>query len=59
MAKDIPNSFVELKIYIPTINLDIRYFTSNNFVGAPIDGYKSSKALLSIHAAMALKNVQI
>jgi len=58
MAKDIPDNFVELKTYIPTINLDIRYFTTDNFVGARIDGYKSPKALLSVHAANALRNVQ-
>lgn len=58
MAKDIPDNFVELKMYIPTINLDIRYFTTDNFVGARIDGYKSPKALLSVHAANALRNVQ-
>lgn len=58
MAKNIPDNFVELKMYIPTINLDIRYFTTDNFVGARIDGYKSPKALLSVHAANALRNVQ-
>lgn len=58
MAKDIPDNFVELKMYIPTINLDIRYFTTDNFVGARIDGYKSPKALLSVHAANALRNIQ-
>ena len=41
MAKNIPDTFVELSVHIPTINLDIRYFTTNNFVGARIDGYKS------------------
>ena len=59
MAKDISNNFVDLKIFIPTINLDIRYFTSNNFVGERIDGYKSPKALLSLQAAKALRNVQL
>ena len=58
MAKGIPDNFVELKMHIPTINLDIRYFTTNNFVGARIDGYKNPKALLSVQAANALRNVQ-
>jgi len=58
MAKDIPDNFVELKKYIPSINLDMRYFTADNFVGARIDGYKSPKALLSVQAANALRNVQ-
>lgn len=58
MAKDIPEGFVELKTYIPTIILDIRYFNSDNFVGTRINGYKAPKALLTVHAAKALRNVQ-
>ena len=58
MAKDIPDNFIELKMYIPSINLDIRYFTTDNFVGARIDGYKNPKALLSVQAANALRDVQ-
>jgi D-alanyl-D-alanine dipeptidase len=58
MAKNMSDNFVELRMYIPTINLDIRYFTTDNFVGAPIDGYKSPKALLSVQGANALRNVQ-
>lgn len=58
MARDMPDNFVELKMYIPTINLDIRYFTTDNFVGTRIDGYKSPKALLSVRAANALRNIQ-
>ena len=52
------DGFVELKSFIPTIELDIRYYTSNNFVGERIEGYESPKALLTIQAAEALKNVQ-
>lgn len=58
VAKDLPNGFVELKTYIPTIKLDIRYYTSDNFVGKRIDGYESPKALLTKQAAESLKNVQ-
>jgi zinc D-Ala-D-Ala dipeptidase len=58
MAKKIPDTFVELSVHIPTINLDIRYFTTNNFVGARIDGYKSPRAYLSLQGADALRNIQ-
>ena len=58
MAKNMSDNFVELRVYIPTITLDIRYFTTDNFVGARIDGYKSPKAFLSVQGADALKNVQ-
>jgi D-alanyl-D-alanine dipeptidase len=57
-ANSLPNGFVELKTLIPTIELDIRYYTSDNFVGERIDGYESPKAILTIQAAEALKNVQ-
>lgn len=57
-ANSLSDGFVELKSFIPTIELDIRYYTSNNFVGERIEGYESPKALLTIQAAEALKNVQ-
>ncbi len=58
MAKNMSDNFVELRVYIHTITLDIRYFTTDNFVGARIDCYKSPKAFLSVQGANALKNVQ-
>ena len=57
-AKSLPDDFVELKTFIPTIELDIRYYTSDNFVGERINGYESPKALFTTQAAEALKNVQ-
>lgn len=42
----------------PTIQADIRYATSNNFVGERIDGYETAKCLLSAEAAAALVVVQ-
>jgi D-alanyl-D-alanine dipeptidase len=50
--------FVSLSDQIPSIVLDIRYYTTDNFVGARIDGYLRPKALLTKEAAMALQNVQ-
>jgi len=58
IAKDLSDGFVELETFIPTIKLDIRYYTSDNFVGERIDGYESPKALLTTQAAEALKSVQ-
>ncbi|MGH7286934.1 MAG: M15 family metallopeptidase, partial [Myxococcota bacterium] len=42
----------------PTLQLDLRYATANNFVGAPIDGYEAPRCLLSEPAARALGAVQ-
>jgi len=52
------NDFREIKKEIPSIELDIRYYGSDNFIGEPIDGYFASKALLSREASDALKKVQ-
>ena len=47
---------VELKKLDPNFKLDIRYATSNNFVGKPV--YKQARAFLQKPAALALVNVQ-
>ncbi|HET9531800.1 MAG TPA: M15 family metallopeptidase [Blastocatellia bacterium] len=46
---------VEVKRLDPTIRLDIRYATSNNFVGRPV--YKEARAFLQRPAAVALVRV--
>ena len=57
--KDIlPNGFIYLNCVIPDTMLDLRYFSSNNFVGDTIDGYHANKCIISFEAAMALTKVQ-
>jgi D-alanyl-D-alanine dipeptidase len=51
-------NFVDVAEFIPGVIMDIRYFTSNNFVGEPIDGYRQAKCLLTRRAAKALRTVQ-
>jgi D-alanyl-D-alanine dipeptidase len=46
---------VELTTLDKTIHLDIRYATSNNFLGTPV--YTEARAFLQMPAAMALQNV--
>ncbi len=55
---EVPKSFVDVKDVIPSIVLDIRYYTSHNFMGTPIKGYSAPKCLLTRKAARALKKVQ-
>jgi D-alanyl-D-alanine dipeptidase len=43
---------------IPTIVLDMRYFSEHNFIGKKIDGYHNYKCILFREAALALKKVQ-
>ncbi len=51
--------FVDLQVVIPSVQLDIRYFTATNFAGRRIDGYEAPKCLLTRKAALALKTVQM
>ncbi|MHB8108946.1 MAG: M15 family metallopeptidase [Syntrophorhabdaceae bacterium] len=53
-----PEKFVDIQKFIPGVVADIRYFTPHNFVGEPIDGYKSPKCLITVQAARALRKVQ-
>jgi D-alanyl-D-alanine dipeptidase len=42
----------------PTIAVDLRYATSNNFTGEPLPGYEANRAYLRREAAAALARVQ-
>lgn len=52
---NLPEGFVYVDDVIPTVEMDIRYFTDYNFVGEKIDGYNAPLAILTIEAANALK----
>lgn len=56
--KTIPDGFVYAKEVIPNLRTDLRYYSSNNFVGTPINGYIKPKCILTKEAAEALKKVQ-
>ena len=58
IASELPEGFVYLKDVIPDINIELRYYTEDNFIGERIDGYSQSKCILSKQAALALKKVQ-
>ena len=49
---------VDVRSLDPSIVVHLRYATSNNFTGAPIDGYQANRALLRREAALALLRVQ-
>jgi len=57
-AELVPDYFVELRELIPTLHLELRYFSENNFVGRVIDGYFAEKVFMTKEAASALSNVQ-
>ncbi len=53
-----PEGFVDVKEVILSIQLDIRYYGSHNFIGERIDGYNAPKCLLTREAAAALAKIQ-
>ncbi|MEX0976621.1 MAG: M15 family metallopeptidase [Woeseia sp.] len=50
-------NFVYLHEFIPGIELDVRYHSSDNFVGSPVDGYDRPVILMTRAAATALRDV--
>ncbi|WP_022851291.1 M15 family metallopeptidase [Limisalsivibrio acetivorans] len=53
-AAELPEGFVYLNDRAPTIIKDIRYHTSHNFIGTPVDGYEEPECILTAEAADAL-----
>jgi len=57
-ADSLPTGFVYLDEMIPDIELDMRYYGNNNFIGRQIDGYRKPRCIISRDAAKALSEVQ-
>lgn len=57
-SQNIPEGFIEIREVIPDVILDLRYMTNHNFLGVPVDGYKSEKCYISKTAADSLSKVQ-
>ena len=55
--KSAPSGFVYVAETVPDVILEIRYYSTYNFVGDRIDGYEQPTALLTTEAARALKAV--
>lgn len=49
---------VDVQSLDPTLVVDLRYATANNFTGAPLPGYLANRAYLRREAASALARVQ-
>jgi len=58
LAQKLHENFVLIKDFIPSITIEMRYATNNNFTGRPIPGYGSREAVITIATASALKKVQ-
>ena len=49
---------IDIRLVDPTIMVEAKYATTENFTGAPLPGYESNRALLRREAAAALARVQ-
>lgn len=59
IGADVPShDFVDVKEYIPSIVIDMRYYGPHNFVGQRINGYNAPKCILTKKAARALAGAQ-
>ena len=56
-ANQIRSGFVVISEAVPDVILEIRYYSTYNFVGSRIDGYEEPVALMTKEAAKALKAV--
>lgn len=54
----LPEGFVYVKTIIPDLDVELRYNTTNNFLGKRVEGYHSNKLILTKQTAQALKLVQ-
>ena len=57
-ANGLPAGFISLTDVNDSVQLDIRYYTNNNFIGRPIAGYYAAKCVLTESAAAALSSAQ-
>lgn len=57
-AQTLPGGFVYLSDIDPTIIQDIRYATSNNFIGRPLRGYEAGACIVKREVGLRLKAVQ-
>ncbi len=57
-AQGLPGGFVYLRDIDPTIIQDVRYATSNNFVGHPLPGYQAGECVVKREVGLRLRAVQ-
>lgn len=53
-----PDNFVYIGDIDPTIKVELRYYSTNNFIGKKIEGYNNNCLLVTKKTALALKEVQ-
>lgn len=54
----LPEKFVYAKNLIPDLEIELRYYGNNNFIGDTIDGYNKHCLILTEETVLALQKVQ-
>ena len=54
----LPEGFVYAKTVIPDLDVELRYYTMNNFVGDTIEGYNANRLIITEGTAEKLKLAQ-
>ena len=57
-TQELPKGFSYIKDIAPSIQQELRYCYTNNFVGTSVEGYEEPILITSTKAALALKKVQ-
>ncbi|MFD1016560.1 M15 family metallopeptidase [Winogradskyella rapida] len=57
-SNNLPEGFVYVSSLIPDLDVELRYYTTHNFVGDTIDGYHANQLILTKGTAEKLKRVQ-
>lgn len=57
-SAQVPERFVDVKTIVPSIEVEMRYFSEWNFLGRVVNGYQANKCYLTKEAATALGQVQ-
>ncbi|KGL64254.1 M15 family metallopeptidase [Polaribacter sp. Hel1_85] len=57
-GQELPEGFVYLSDVDATIQSELRYLSSNNFIGKPIDGYHKNCVIVTKETASALQKIQ-
>lgn len=58
LGDGMPNSIRSIGEMIPAAQIDVRYYSEDNFVGSRIDGYNAEKLFITEEAGLALARVQ-
>ena len=57
-GQKLPEGFVYLENIAPSVKIELRYLSDNNFIGKPIDGYKRNCLIVTLETANLLKKIQ-